>query len=336
MPKFVQLSLAIRLLFDPSILLARSLAISKTPEIWKLKPRLRKFCRQQFQQWPSHLQQQVAMNPRVTFYHLHIPKAAGESFAQDMRQILTASSFTVDSHEGCYGDSPHAQAGVVVMLRHPRAHVLSQYSFCKTSADRGPKQIQELMPATLEAWLWHWKSLRASGEASRDFSGKNSEHNPPWCSSTPFGCYNPVDLQSHRMSCERPHSYTKESDDIAAIRNMQAAYFLGLVEAYHESLCLLYAKVHGGTVPEWCDCKNSAQWRRTSWSHSISHGAAHLNESDVGPEILADVDALTAKDQLLYAAAVRRFVQEVREIEVKSGTTILCEATAHKLTQLSH
>jgi len=282
--------------------------------------------------WKTVVEQNKKKHSNRTLYHLHIPKTAGTSFAGDIKKIV-GDNMKVDSHEGCFGDSPHARAGVVTMLRHPRDHVLSQYTFCATSTDKGPKFIQDTMPSTFGSWLQEWSRLRKEGRAHRDFSVAPSQHNQPWCSNLPFKCYSPLNLQSQRFTCETANKYSDKLNVDRAVENMQASFFVGIVEAYQESMCLLHAKTLN-TLPTWCNCKDEKARKETGLLQA-SHGTVSHSVQDVPKELLQDVDSFTEGDRELYRAAVHRFMNETREVEERHGVKILCPTTKIKLRKLT-
>jgi len=270
-------------------------------------------------------------------YHLHIPKAAGTSFHIDIKRIVGESKWTIDSHEGCFGDSPHARAGVVTMLRHPRDHVLSQYTFCATSTDKGTQILKKwrTMPSTFGAWIQAWSRLRKEGRARRDFSRVGPTlHNTPWCSYLPFKCYSPLNLQSQRFTCEAASKYPDKLDVDRAVTNMHASFFIGIVEAYPESMCLFRAKTTN-KVPASCNCNLAKNKSKKQKGHHAGHGSAKHSVQNVPREVLQDVDSFTEGDQELYRAAVHRFINETREVEVRHGVKILCSMTEMKLMGLT-
>mmetsp|Transcript_86539 Transcript_86539/g.242342 ORF Transcript_86539/g.242342 Transcript_86539/m.242342 type:complete len:655 (+) Transcript_86539:161-2125(+) len=266
----------------------------------------------------------------VDVFHLHTPKVAGVSFGIDLASILPRG-LTIDSHEGCFSDVEKPRHGVMMMVRAPRQHVYSQYAFCATSSDNGPRHMQALMPGTFEAWVRSWTALRERQQAFGNFTiGPKTAYNDPWCFSTlPYACYSPIDLQSQRLTCRRAYDYPETIDSDLAIWNMESAFFVGLVEAYQESLCLLHGKVQR-SLPEWCDCSDREKWQSAPLHHH-SHGVGDASKhgvEDEPDEVLKMVDQLTTSDRLLYKQATKRFVHEVHAVERKFKMKILCKEPA--------
>lgn len=261
----------------------------------------------------------------TSIYHLHTPKVAGVSFAKDLSDLLPGG-FRLDSHEGCYDDVPNPELGVVLMMRNPRQHVYSQYNFCATSPDKGPSRMHQLMPPTFQEWIHHWTRIHKRGHAVGDFTtGPDTPYNDPWCFSTlPFACYSPVNLQAQRLTCKKAYDYAEKVDMRYAIGNLDDAFFVGIVEAYQESICLLHFKMHGSGLPEWCACDKPEAWKSAP-VHQDDHGAHHDGMQNIPQEVLDEVDSLTVADRALYNLALDRFTAEVRDAEVATGMKIMCK-----------
>jgi len=150
----------------------------------------------------------------------------------------------------------------------------------------------------------------------------------------PFHCYNPLDLQSWRFACTHPGETAGTGarplanrlrwpvDAGAATRNMLAAEYVGVVEAYHESICLFHAKIRR-SLPDHCDCTDARRWGsfRTA---GVDHGVDHHSIGGYSDSVLRDIDVLTRADNILYLAARARFVRDIRDVEREYGTKILC------------
>jgi len=135
------------------------------------------------------------------------------------------------------------------------------------------------------------------------------------CSPGPrLGCYNPVNLQSRRLSCSEGFE--------AAQRHVHQAFFVGLVENYHVSLCLLSAKVNG-TLPPGCSCADQGDEDTPRQSH-FTHGV-HLHSPEHLPSSQLDmIDELTREDSWIYEMARKRFWVEVQRVERIFQAKIVC------------
>jgi len=101
-------------------------------------------------------------------------------------------------------------------------------------------------------------------------------------------------------------------------------YFVGLLDAYDESICLLQARVRG-ELPRYCNCEVNALWSRRPQLHIDSHGVQHTSPREFNEDSLQLVDSITAGDIRLYNAAVKRFLTEVRLVEAHYGRKFLCK-----------
>ncbi|CAE8609650.1 unnamed protein product [Polarella glacialis] len=267
-------------------------------------------------------------------YHLHIPRTAGISFCFDSAMILTGRRTEVISQEGCYVWSQLLNntafagrvEGVAILFRDPRAHVLSQYLFCK--GRERPWQYRQLMPMRFERWVAAWS--RQDGEA---FAGLHGDFAPEetWTqlghTEMPFKCYSPLDLQTHHLSCAKPFLYDGRPDLEKAIANMKASFFVGIQELYQGSLCLLYEKVHK-SIASWCNCtvplvKRYGGHFLSLYNYETSRGR-RATTSNYSQEVWDRVDSFTSADRVLYTAAKERFLGELSEIEWRYKMKTAC------------
>ena len=105
-------------------------------------------------------------------------------------------------------------------------------------------------------------------------------------------------------------------------KNFNQTKFVGLLEHYKESLCLLHDTLTG-TMPAWCDCQGEA-WHHVEIEHE-SHGVQeHDPTGDISEEDAIRIHELTASDHKLYRAATRRFKAEIAKAETKHGVKLSC------------
>eukprot|EP00404_Azadinium_spinosum_P003780 CAMPEP_0180465950 /NCGR_PEP_ID=MMETSP1036_2-20121128/26219_1 /TAXON_ID=632150 /ORGANISM="Azadinium spinosum, Strain 3D9" /LENGTH=304 /DNA_ID=CAMNT_0022472839 /DNA_START=31 /DNA_END=945 /DNA_ORIENTATION=+ len=248
--------------------------------------------------------------PEQDIFVLHIPKAGGISLVADLSNIVGREH--IWTNEVTYNlvlspDSPYHQKDfktVVTMLRDPRSHVLSQWQMCHTEQFQTDYPERPHMATSFEAWVdWWARHVYLPPPAPGDYSV--------------LGCYSPVNLQTVRFS-----SWTAPSLQ-EANRNMMATDVVGLLEAYQESVCLFHA-VYLEALPSYCNCANSALWSSFNATHD-DHDNEHRKQiSDYEPEVISNVDALTAQDRALYNAAKQRFLRDVSWAETHFGVKILC------------
>eukprot|EP00931_Biecheleriopsis_adriatica_P104146 TRINITY_DN7887_c0_g1_i3.p1 TRINITY_DN7887_c0_g1~~TRINITY_DN7887_c0_g1_i3.p1 ORF type:complete len:674 (+),score=97.27 TRINITY_DN7887_c0_g1_i3:81-2102(+) len=267
-------------------------------------------------------------------YHVHIPKVAGTSFKHDAAQILGSNLI---SEEVCMYSYPKG-AKTAILLREPRSHVMSQYFFCRDSDEDGPKIMNSVLPQNFSRWVNHWTRMMSHGKNKVNFQkGAKTIWNSPWCSSRlPYGCYSPINLQSHRLTCREEYDYSEEPLLQAAKHSVAGAYFLGIQEAYQESLCLLHAQVKN-KLPSWCNCSDENAWDYgasnaiTRATHRSAESSSHSWEQELNTEMVAKVDALTFHDRALYREGVKRFLRDIQAVEERFVAKILCDDKAEEL-----
>jgi len=188
-----------------------------------------------------------------------------------------------------------------------------------------------MLPTTFGAWVQNWTEIQRRGGAVGDFTSSYDEATfvPTYRTSVPFKCYNPVDMQIQRMSCLKPYNYPMRADTDLAIRNMQHAAFVGVVEAFHESACLLSAKLLG-ELPVGCNCENQDEWNRFYVSN-INHGVQHHSLAEYPEHITTAVNKLVEGDRKLYRASVARFLEDIDVVERERGVKILCNGVRRAL-----
>lgn len=278
----------------------------------------------------------MASGASDVLFHLHIPKTAGVSFFLDASRVLSSigGRLQVFSSEGCYSwaDAMNLYpfkgriVGSALMLRNPRAHVLSQYFFC-IKPDRPARDLQQ-MPQSFEEWIQAWTNIREHGGLNRNFLAAQN-----WApvneTELPFSCFSPVNLQTQHLACQRPFEYRYGfADDVKlslAVHNMNVSYFVGLVEAYRESMCLFHAKIVG-VLPAACACNSTREDHPfvDNLNHA-RHGVLPHNLRSYSEDTLRIVDDLTDLDATLYAAGRDRFIREIRDLELQTSVRILCD-----------
>ena len=174
--------------------------------------------------------------------------------------------------------------------------------------------------------LEHWTSQLATDKSSNVVSVPQSDGQPLLNLSTgdtraDFRCYNPNNMQTRALACPvgawlAPH-WCFQSRQCAdwrsppplsvALRSLEQARFVGLVEHYAASLCLLHHRVVGG------ERFRAERVRRAVTNQSrITHGVGVPHDAvALDHATLALIDRLTGTDRQLYVAAKSRFLAEL-------------------------
>jgi len=285
--------------------------------------------------WEASFDAKAKAIAGATVFHLHISKVAGCSLVQDLTDMLGNRS-KIYSDEVCFNASVDPRTGTsyfkdqVTMVRHPRDHVLSMYQFCKQGTEPGFTAHLERrilmgmaprrLPDTFSQWVDEWHESPRWG----DYNIYEDEEM----------CYCPYNMQASRLSClehkdEVPCYPTVDMD--MALANLNALTMLGVTEAYHESICLFHGHLLG-SLPEHCNCQSPA-WDSYHETKD-THGEKAYDGIESRPsEVLQKVDDMTQYDQVLYKAAVKRFFNDIQDMEHRFGTKILCEKQRQTLNQ---
>ena len=268
---------------------------------------------------------------------MHVPKTAGTSLRIELIHSGLASEMEKrepSQHknaslaaESCFSDLYRGagRAMHVTLLRNPRDHVLSQFYECRDS--RWFKLVAPAFPRneSFERWVMRFATLGARKTTGCGVHGD-------------YGCYNPINLATRQFTCRRrrgcppfregesAHHLSKE--DVlgsvgSAITNMELLEVAGLTELFAESWCLIEYRMRG-RLSSGCACEDAAE---EAPRHAfIRHDVATHSVAALSSRLLAAIDAITALDQVLYRAAVVRFLRDVRDVESRAGVRILCEA----------
>ena len=105
----------------------------------------------------------------------------------------------------------------------------------------------------------------------------------------------------------------------SALRRPVARWF-GLTDLMGESLCLLHWQSNG-SLPAWCDCAQRARHRPLG--HWVETRSQKREPAALPPALLAAIDAHTAADARLFAAALKLLLGRLRRLEELTGAELL-------------
>lgn len=296
---------------------------------------------------------------------VHVPKTAGTSLKHDL--LETHSLPVAQSLEHCAPSLRDASpdARLVVVVRRPRAHVLSQFMHCKYfhSGKRDAHSHPAFDRAEDDAlgfarWVEHFANhtRRLALQQRRAVED--------------FACYNPLNMQSRYLTCRgldhvdpagrqcqflkvrhRPRGYDCfprahrcfGPDDCVpswphVLAGLHEVPIVGVTEHYFETVCLVVLRMTG-SLPAGCDCASRANSTAPAAAresaaepegrlHRIRHGLPERHERDVPAGTWRVVDQITRVDSRLYAVALQRFLDDVRAAEEQTGVRLMCAPTA--------
>lgn len=256
-------------------------------------------------------------------FYLHLSKTAGCSMVADLSKIVNRSN--IWSAEVCLLESQKANFDVTMtLLRRPSDLLLSWWYECTQdpllyAVGKGPGQSGFSMPATFSEWVHNW------------FVNWPTESYDAADWEKPNNCTNPIDPQSRQLTCVAREHYVPRINVTNAIAAMQSITYVGLVEAYQESLCLFVVGLRR-YLPHFCNCEDGA-WNAFQATEE-DHGHSHFETiEDQSEEVRREVELFTSVDKLLYRAAVKRFIVSMDQLEASFGVRVLCEKQRQTLLQ---
>jgi len=264
---------------------------------------------------------------RTIYGFIHIPKAAGSSFAADSARFIPDGDGYYSAERCPRGvlkqlrnriaqhNLSGMSFGLLTFLRNPTAHVQSQYMELKYDNEfdwpRKAKFVRDC--PTITQFL------------DRFTSGRGHKH-------ADYIAYHPQDMQTRSLICEDEdnlgnHGYTEiDSHKLTeALKNVESYTFIGITEFFQASMCVFHDKVQPGTpLPDYCDCRNKPKWSTFPGNH-ISHHVPEHSLTDLSHEDILKAAMLTENDEKVYKAGLKRFYREIRELEERRGLRIHCE-----------
>ena len=267
-------------------------------------------------------QQRSVGRPRRELYvFVHIPKAAGASFLKDSHEYVASGSAVKGTHEKAYfhrytqGLMGKPRARLAVMLRHPMRLAYSQFMMCKYSIRSGklfPRGDETMANATWNGFET-WARQFVAGQGS--FA---------------YGCYDPVDLQTRYLSTS--HSAWRapaEALNVSrALATLESAFFVGLVDAYEETTCVLRYLSTGGAA-DYCGCGSAAP--RPPVTHE-RHNLPPYSIWDLDRPKFQLLARLVPNDLVLYNAAIDRYAADRDRAEAATGAgTMPCADSVTRL-----
>jgi len=114
-----------------------------------------------------------------------------------------------------------------------------------------------------------------------------------------------------------------------AVRALEAQTdFVGITELLEESWCVLHFQLRG-ELPDGCSCLDDFALLTKSLPHEVhslprAGEAGHLNATMLDDATLAQIDAITEVDRLLYQAGLTRFFSVLDEVQTATGAQLIC------------
>jgi len=142
----------------------------------------------------------------------------------------------------------------------------------------------------------------------------------------PYNCYSAINPQVLRLTCTKPWELPETYNAQLAIQRMEAYSFVGIVEAYQPSLCILMAKVGDIPLPAYCNCEGDRWDEFEDHFPTVNEGPKVKKSIDnFSDDIQEILDSLTQEDLVLYKAAWKRFLREADHVEKTFGVKVFCQ-----------
>ena len=259
--------------------------------------------------------------PARNWVFVHIPKTGGDSFQHDAQKFLPLGSTLVGNDETSFAETPGKVGDMVVLMRKPESHVLSQFMQCAHSPNWGMPTVREYESShPSEAQFPH-----TGVNPSPVYGGFVEWLHHFESSSIAWGCYNPRDLQATRSQINSEHApFPPHSTLTERLESLGAVL---ITEHYLASVCLFEYRAVGFLTPH-CACTARSELKRSS--HHDAHGVPKHSINDIDEKTLELIRSMTRDDAELYAAALARFKAEVHEVFAATGVDLLCEEEERK------
>jgi len=273
-----------------------------------------------------------------------------------MERIVRNANGSFHGSETCFSAIKHSPIPTLfaTFLRVPRTQVVSQFFQLKNHGGFCTLNLQESgvengaccenFPTArddhhaLKLWLnWYTEEDWLPRSYPLSNAAKDSKHVGNYFGS----CFTPWNMQSRALTCKYRKSYRACMPSDAApdlnetLKRLNEISFVGIVEFFSESMCVFAYRLTG-VLPEGCSCarNNAEEWigaQLKSKAYHRSGGRAFEHD----PSNFDAVDKLTQVDVLLYRAGLLRLVRDMKQIELETGTKVLCAKKMEKLKRES-
>ena len=254
---------------------------------------------------------------------MHIPKTGGDSFQHDAQKFLPLGSTLVGNDEKSFVQTRGKVGDMVVLLRKPESHVLSQFMECAFDHHWGIPIVGEYESShPSEAQFPH-----TGVNPSPVYGGFVEWLHHFESSSIAWDCYNPRTLQTTRSQINSESEHAPFPPHSTLTERLESLGAVLITEHYLASVCLFEYRAVGFFTPH-CACTARSELKRSS--HHDAHGVPKHSINDIDEKTLELIRSMTRDDAELYAAALARFKAEVHEVFAATGVDLLCEEEEQK------
>ena len=288
----------------------------------------------------------------------HIPKIGGGTIIELFHSLV--SHVQPRKHAGeerCAPDtrSKYRNSEIfAVSLRHPRAHVWSQFSQCRSGLwdrekfDRLGFPQSENRTQDFIDWIEPFH-----GNLQKVYENR-AEGNDTWVSFPDFECYTPVNFMARALTCSGAkdahhlhEGWPAEPDLVKAVTELAEHIDAVLIlEFLAPSVCDLVIRFRGSeknnndtTFAAAREHYIQTECRRDCGTAVESLGAFHRTSAHTDTMLFLDaklleiVDEVTKIDRQVYVIALVWFFQRMKYHEEQFQETLICQDTLHHLRE---
>ena len=203
--------------------------------------------------------------PSRNWVYVHIPKTGGDSFLHDAQKFLPLGSTLVGNDEKSFVQTRGKVGDMVVLLRKPESHVLSQFMECAHAPGWGTHTVRRWeMGHPSEAQFPH-----TGVNPSPVYGGFVEWLHHFESSSKKWDCYNPRNLQTTRSQINSESEHAPFPPHSTLTERLESLGAVLITEHYLASVCLFEYRAVGFFTPH-CACTARSELKRSS--HHDAHG----------------------------------------------------------------
>ena len=287
---------------------------------------------------------------------VHIPKNGGTTLIQMLNKTFTEDRMKgwfdpgfVGRWEQCASLLKTPDNFMITMLRNPRNQVLSQYLMCRYDEWGRATTSTDVSRATTRI------EFPRKGSEAVDFRSWLSHFTNGWSTDKgDWNCYNPHNMQARALTCNErdghnsplstgaspttltamPQSSSvhhlwsdsptdRAPDIVDSVNSLKDMHFVGVLELYEESWCMLQYQLNGKLPDFGCSCDEYDQLEVAHDSHGVPQ--THQPIEDKTNSVLAAVDSLTEIDAQLWRHAISRLLKNLKAVQSATGRELYCE-----------
>lgn len=266
-----------------------------------------------------------SISSNSSYRFIHIPKTAGASFLVESPRHMPVGTTLQGNREKTFLGTPGLSEDMVILLRQPIKHCLSQFMECKhdewgkvvttgtafpRSSDNNNTNFTDY--DDFEVWVDHFLNHTEFGKRFA------------------FHCYDPYNLQTRFLVNNRYARFVRDATELepsldVAKSNLDSIGLVGISDYYEASVCLFeYHTLGGKLLPEYCTCQGSRLQLFDKNMTRLTHHVPKHSIHGLHAKLFQKVHRLVRVDLQLYDYALRRFQRQLQKVRITTGVDLLC------------